>query len=554
MALDLDAERDIIAARGLKDFTFFCKEILGLANPLNPKAGWWYDPVHNDLCEWLQKHGEHWLQNRHKPGAERLFLAPIMPRACGKTQIITQGFGIWLELHDTELSIYIGNESLEMAESFLAGIKGHMTDDRDWHLFKWCYGDWKAGANTWSKDKVEHAARKSLGKDPSFGTYSPTSGITGRHPDVAIMDDLVSYDSLKRDADWFLTATGALTDIIPAMERNGLLILPGTRYGDGDPYGRVFEKNGIASVSGHQHGPYKATPDGLWHVYFIDILLPDGTVAVPTCWSAKGIENYKKTDPVKYASQLRNDPKLHGLHSLTEWQFDTLLCDDVPAHWPITLHCDTAFRHTNRVIDGSETVLVSAAHDPDGKGRVIIANVLHSTQWRAEQYAEVMLTEYKRLKALGHRILAITDEQVPGGKGQTFEIWLRDQFTSAEEQMPEFYTYKRQAMKNKDTRISDAIAMVVAGTVTFAKKCVGIDELRNQLCNHPHSRRKDVADAFSDVFAPDFYIGRLPIILSKPTNYEPAAFETRLKSPGFWQDYDKMDDEEIYRAPLGRSR
>lgn len=558
----LETERALMADRGLRDFRYFCKVILGLASPENHKAGWW-DPLHDWLCDRLQARMEQWLAHRKDPDATQLYVALIMPRATGKTQIVSQALMLWLQLRDPELSIYLGNEALDLAESFLSGIKAHMRSNAEWHYFKWLYGDWLFGALTDRKDMLEHSARKLEGKDPSFGTYSPGSDLTGRHPDGALLDDLVSYAALKKDSNWFSFAYGAMTDLLPVIERNGFLFVPGTRYGDGDPIGRALKVDGIATVEGHPWGPYKPTPDGLWHVFFLDAELPRLPEtpkvirpAFPRAVSATKLANYHRRDPIKYASQYRNDPNAHELRPITEAQFNDLAVDlsEISIAAPLVFHFDTAFRHSNRRIDDSESVLCIVAHDWEGKGRVWVLEVHHSNQMRAEHFGDLVVEQYKKWTAKGFRVIAMTDEQVPGGKGDMHEGWLRDFFTAAGLQMPTFVVFNRQQGANKDTRIFSAIGFVTRGLVRFCKEGLGIPVLREQLCNHPHAHRKDVADAFADAFHPDLYGGRLSMLLDAEP-FKPGGWEEAVKGHRFWErDIITEEGEEVWRHALGRSR
>lgn len=555
MPLDTIAERDILADRGMRDLTFFCTTILGLDQPDNIKSGWWDPAVHGALCEWLQTELEIWLANRKAGVQKQTYIACIVPRKCGKSQIITQAAMLWLHLKNPGLSTYIGNESLDLAESLLAGIKQHMTSVDPWHLFRALYGDWSAGAPIWKQDVIEHAARISEAKDPSFGTFSPTSGLTGRHPDIICMDDMVSYDALARKADWFSFAYGTMTDLIPVVETNGLILLVGTRYGDGDPFGRSFKADGIASISGHSHGPYKVKEDGtgLWKLYFLDAQLPDGTPAIPTCWPADAMLRYAQRDPVKFASQIRNNPRAHGLNTITEEQFNSMVIPEasLPSQLSVSLHLDTAFKHEKRVLDDSETVCVVAGHPRDGSGRVFILAAYHNHRWRAETFAEVVMKAVAEQRELGRHVIGITDEQVPGGKGGLFETWLSNYFVDNKMQMPPFITLNRQSGAGKDTRISEAIAFVVRGHVSFMQGMVGIAEMREQLVGHPYSARKDIGDAFADIFNENFYQQRLPAML-KDEPYAPGGYEESLKLPRFWQ-YAIMSEEGLDRPPLGHS-
>src|SRR3990170_219132 len=70
-------------------------------------------------------------------------------------------------------------------------------------------------------------------KEPSFGTWGVVTGLTGCHPDVLDFDDPISYDRLEKDSGWFDTVNAHVDSLIPVLKADGLMIWPGTRYGDG---------------------------------------------------------------------------------------------------------------------------------------------------------------------------------------------------------------------------------------------------------------------------------------------------------------------------------
>lgn len=547
--MNLALERSILAHLGQTDLRFFCRIICGLDHPDNPKSGWW-GPAHDDLCANLQRELLDWEAAR-RITKERRYIAVIVPRGCGKSQIVSQCAMLWLHTRLPNLSTYLGNESIDLAESLLGGIKSHMLNDAPWHLFRRVFSDWRQDAPIWRNDSITHGARQSDSKDPSFGTFSPASGITGRHPDIICMDDLVSYDALSRKSDWFSFAYGSMTDLIPVVEPNGLVLLVGTRYGDGDPFGRSFKSDGILSIDGHQHGPYKTSPDGLWRVFFLDGVLPDGTPAIPTCWPESEIKRYQRRDPVKFASQVRNDPKAHGLHTITEEQFNTLRVshDKLPHKMSVSIHIDTAFKHESRKLDDSESAIIVAGHPHDGSGRVFILEVHHNNRWRAEQFGHVLVGCVKRAKAANRPVLGLTDERLPTGKDGVFTTWLSNYFVDNDETPPNIITLNRGNGESKDVRISEAIAYVVRGHVLFLNDIPGLDDLRDQLTGHPYAARKDIADAFADIFHPYFYQQRLPNMLSEP--YATGGWENALKGFGF--AYDILVDADTDRTPLGAS-
>lgn len=554
-------ERDILASRAIVDLRFFLREVLGLVHPDNSKSGWW-EPAHDKMVAWLQKHGDEWLTDRKVRAAGKKYMMAIVPRNCAKTQVITIGFNAWLMVRAPDLFVALGNESYGLAQAFLGGIKGHISLPEsgrapDWHLFVWLFGDWSRGAKKWAQDEISHGMRASSGKDPSILCFSPTSAITGRHPDIGNLDDLVSYDAYKRDANWNDVAYGCMVDLIPAVEPNGLIIYSGTRYGDNDPAGRSLREDGIATLTGHQHGPYQPTEGGRWHVLFFDALDETGEPEFPKTWPQREIDLYCKKDPVKGASQLRNDPKKHGLMALTDEQF--LLCtvkrDTLPESMDIVLSLDCGFKERAKK-GASESVIMVAGCDWINKpGHWFVLDSHHSATWRSEQFLELLINTHMYWENLGHRVIAITDEDTPGGKGGTWEALIQSKYTDSPLQWaPPYICINRMAAnsKGKDQRISDAVAFVVQGCASFVEGGIGMSVLREQLTGHPYSAMKDHADAFADLFHKEVYHVRVPALTMAKEKPEYGGYE--LQAKGNYRNYGIIDEEMDYdRAPVGRS-
>lgn len=557
MTWDLESERRLLADACRNNLELFCRKGLGFTHPDNEKGRWWADEVHKPLLSWLQSQYTDWLATR-RDSKERRYIAVLVPRACAKSLLITKASMLWLHLRDPNLSTYIGNEKLELAEDFLRVIRKWLegtTDDQC--LFNWLYGNWKGPDKRWRSDVLTHTARtRDRETEPSFGIWSPNSALTGRHPDILCMDDLVSYDALQKNLNWFEQAYGHMTDLIPVVESNGLVILVGTRYSDADPFGRCFKNDGIASLTGHTQFPEyqpcsaKDGRKGQWHVFFLSGETKAGEPAIPSVWSAKEIANYKARDPVKAASQVLNRPLAHKLRPLTEEQFDACRTDGRPVRATVVFHLDTAFKTARKQALGSETAFVVCAHHDDDPGVVTVLDCYTAIDFNAETYASFVVEKYKEWSAL-YRIMGITDEAEMAGKAGLWHQYLSDRLLDAG--IPDavaFHAFNRQQGERKEVRISNALAFVARKQVRFLNSATHIDALRYQLCNQPQAFPNDLADAFADTFNPEFFSGILPKLRLQKETYPWAPFERSLRNP--LSENDDIMDYMDFGTPLPR--
>lgn len=569
MGWNSESERLLLADACRKDFELFCRVGLGFTHKQNRKGSWWSDPVHKPLCAWFQQQANEWLAARLLPVAEqrRRYLALLIPRNCAKSLLITRAGMAWLQLQDPNLSIFIGNETLDLAKEFLGTIKKWLEGSRRdrFNLFNWLYGSWKSDDATWRADNITHNSRTQERSEPSFGIWSPTSALTGRHPDVLCMDDLVSYDSLKKDLNWFDFAYGHMTDLIPVVEPNGLVILVGTRYSDADPFGRCFTSDGIASLAGQQDFPEYHPKMGVgggarWHVYFLSGKKLDGSPNIPTVWPKQEMDFYEGRDPIKFASQVLNRPKAHRLRALTEQQFDAMVTEKRPARAIISFHCDTAFKSTKKMASGSETALVivaqhlenpspkpDAPREPAQAGHTTVLETINGINYRSETFADLIIDRFKYWNPI-YPVAGITDESEMAGKLGLWEQYLRDRFTDANLDFPGFYTINRQTGERKETRIANAIAFVVKGQVWFMKDNPGLQAIKDQLVGHPQAFPNDAADAWADSLSAEFFSGLLPQMKAAVAEQSFGAHEKRLKR--MWYTKDMPEEEEIGRPAL----
>ena len=99
----------------------------------------------------------------------------------------------------------------------------------------------KKAAGGWTEDRVLLKHRTKLGmKEPSIFVSAVDNNRTGMHPDVIIMDDLVS-ESTVTTPDLRAKTLTHYRFSLSLLERNGLQVVIGTRYHMDDLYDNLIK-------------------------------------------------------------------------------------------------------------------------------------------------------------------------------------------------------------------------------------------------------------------------------------------------------------------------
>lgn len=508
---DTALEAELLKDFAPKNFWFFFCDVFGAG--MNPKGQRWIDEkVHRPMCDWFQKHVEDWSESRRDAIGKQKHLAILIPRELGKTTIVSQAGQLWLHLRDPELSSYVGSESVVLAAKILDGIKATLEGSDPFSLFTKLFGDWSGEARAWSAKQVTHSARKNTSrKDPSFGTFSVETSITGSHPDVIVIDDPISYERLMTDQNWLATVNSQITSLFPVLQSDGLLIFVGTRYDDNDHFGTSFRDEGVKTHSGMATDSFAPVDDGVWDVYFLAARDKDGN-PITKVWNEERLKRYEKRDPLRYAAQVMNDPNLSESNPVTRDQLMQCVVkpDEVP--WGMLRYaalCDTAFWDGKSKARKDETVMLVVGYPRDHSGDVYYIEGYGSNTWRGEDLGNRLVSTVQRYRKQGRRFFAITDEVTMAGKKGTWEANLRNYFHDVSEPMPNFIEFKRPAQR-KTKRIVSALQFVVNGHFKFVDGAPGIHRLIDQMCKvgqmmvNPRLN-DDWVDAFADAFQPELY-------------------------------------------------
>lgn len=259
------AKIELLKRQAWNDFYVFAKYVCG--NDLMEEI------PHRELCEFATKGldkldhlelGSSGILNvEFKPVVTNGFVIEqegksrkliMLPRGAFKSTVITVALTIWLMWHNPSLRIMIDSEVLGNAKKYLAAIKDLIANNEMLRLI--CVnqdGDYVLEPNYkiaggFTDDQIILKHRTKLGlKEPTIFCAGVDNAQTGMHPDVIIMDDLVSERNIGTD-----TQIQKVKDhykfSLSLLEPGGLQIVVGTRYHMADLYGDLLKLDSFETM------------------------------------------------------------------------------------------------------------------------------------------------------------------------------------------------------------------------------------------------------------------------------------------------------------------
>lgn len=227
-----------------------------------------------NLVEWLHMSRE---ERAQKPVTKKLLM---VPRGCFKSTIASVDFPLWASWHDPNIRIMIDSESMGTSKKFLAEQQGIIQDP----VFKTlvCDDEGKpflvpdtkvAGGLT---EKTILWDRRTIpAKEKSIFCAGADTAETGSHPDIIIMDDLVSERNVSTP-EQIEKVKQHYRFAFSLLEPGGILILIGTRYHMNDLYNDVLT-------------------DLSYNVYYKPAILDDGSYFFPTRLNQERLDDLRRT-------------------------------------------------------------------------------------------------------------------------------------------------------------------------------------------------------------------------------------------------------------------
>ena len=204
-----------------------------------------------------------------------------------------------------------------------------------------------------------------------------------------------------------------------------------------------------------------------------------------------------------------------------------------------TIHVDTAFSE-DRVASGDNSVIAVVLHDLRDNGIVYLDRVLSSPAWRVDQFNTELVNEVIRLKRLGIRIRAITDEKEPGGKAGSWRLLMEQALAGAGVRGAEIIQKTRQGTK-KIQRIKTSAGYWAEGFFKILvdyydgqpnRETPGIVETVYEMLHIGKAAFDDRSDALADVWDEEIWTRPTPRVNGEEGAYVHQPGDDALKQIG----------------------
>jgi len=488
----------------------------GLAFNLEPRVAAYTKWVGQRVLQWLEDRKAGTVKSRRK-------IMVLVPRECGKTTNITTTLPVWLQCHDPNVSVVIDAAKVRnMADKMLGVVKEHMMGNRGTSMLHETFGeDFYNPKRAWNDTVIVSGHRVDMArKDPTVMATSVEIGMTGGHPDVWIWDDPVTRE-LANDS-WYKTCWDHYLGTFPIVSVNGLFILVMTRYGDGDPCGRIIQEE-IAPATVKALGELPDDFRNNWHTYAHyagwDVWLDHGRnpddpdeLYYPSIWTPERIREYENVSPAEFAAQVMNMPGRREDQPLKEEHVERLWIDfeDVPPEvWNnIYIHMDLAWKDSKAYKEGRGDWTVIQVWGDDNEGRSYYLPMAYRGRHMQHQFKDYWLTIMQQLIAKRAVVRLMTYDKPKGGMGDSVAAWFRDTAVKAGFPCPPINEMSRPGQDIKDDRCMLASRYWIDGTVRLVRHAPEVNVLVDEMLGIGTTRFDDMRDAAADHFHSEVRIPR----------------------------------------------
>jgi predicted phage terminase large subunit-like protein len=472
----------------LSSFYVFCRDTKIIPN-IEPQP-------HREMCDEMEACLPNFGAKEQK---KAIYLAP---RYTYKTSLV-KAFMIYAYFKFPNIRIVYGRAVHDDAKEVLRAVKDILTGNV---IILEVFGNAQATAKIWAEDAIV-LDRPDIGLvDPTIDTVGLGLTMTGKHPDIAILDDLVTdtnYQSIATTERCQIM----LHSVYPVLPPWGSVLLTGTRWAPNDVYGWLMQEDDLLQEEENiAAGREKREPEDVrqWRIYRRKAHNPDGTLFFPAKLTEEFLLAQRRSlrsNMMLYSSWYDNEPFEIGMKLF-------------PSHYIqwIEAHFYRSPAPHLRLPDGQIVPLnVSMTVDPaPTAGRRSDATGITVVGWDFESNWYVLHGEGIRKvpsEAATH-ILNIISKFRPktcaietGQADPTMVARLSEGLRDGEMKCG-ILSYsalqdERKGMRGKDQRIEALEPILRSGTVYFVKGCQ-VRDLMIQLDQYPApGAHDDVIDAFA---------------------------------------------------------
>jgi predicted phage terminase large subunit-like protein len=287
------------SARVLETFWIFCQETKVLEDLC--------EQPHKEMCDELEEMVPvfgGWKQHK------KIYLAP---RGSFKTSLV-KAFIIYCYLKFPNIRIVYGRATHKAAMDVLRSTKEMLTQNP---VIRSIWGDFEETSTVWSDSKVVLIRTDPSLSDPTIDLTSLGGNLTGCHPDLIILDDLVTDNNYRSAATTERTRV-LLNSAYPVLQPGGSIIVCGTRWSYDDVYGWLMEQDDEAQVEEDRSAEIHNRPPRNvreWGRYIRSVYLEDGSLYFPDRITEEFLEQQKRslrTQGMLFTSWYYNQPYEEG--------------------------------------------------------------------------------------------------------------------------------------------------------------------------------------------------------------------------------------------------
>ena len=229
----------------------------------------------------------------------------LVPRGHLKSTLITIGKTLQWICGNPAVRILIANATYPMAVTFLNVIKRHLKNNQ---LLIELFGNLAADPDKWAENAITLKQAKVTGggkKEATVLCYGMGGNLVSQHFDKIILDDVVNEDTVSTREQ--IEKTIRFYRLCqPLLEKNGEMIVIGTRWHEQDLYDWIKDKdNGV--IQEFRVFEKRALENELWDDSKNEFV--KGTVLWPEKYGLKDLTKLRrKMGPYQFSANYFNDP------------------------------------------------------------------------------------------------------------------------------------------------------------------------------------------------------------------------------------------------------
>lgn len=427
----------------------------------------WFDPVHAQLCDFVQWHIE---EAWRKEGVAKILL--VMPRGFLKSTIVTKYLPVWLSLRDPNTRSLIVTNTHDNGRKKLEDIRS-LYERHD--IFRSLFPELLPTKQCrWTNDVAEIRRPKSF-PEGTFEAAGRKTRKIGTHYNLIVEDDTVAPEEDKIGLE--ITAP-TLDDIEGGVGYHRLasaLMVPK------GPRARVIVTTRWAEFDLASY----VQDNENYHVFDVPAELPDGTPRFTMFYNKDQLQNLRESlGEYMYSCLILNKPVDASQRKFQEGWFNEVDPESIPAEGFTSISIDPAVSEKD---DACETAITAVRHCLiDGKPHQFWFKDIHGHFNPRQTVVETL-----DLAGLSFNTKYIVVEA--NGYQATLKYDLHDEMTRRMVNYPIVLVHSRQ---QKNARIEAMIPFFSLGRIHFVKGGL-TKQVHSQLIQFPKGRLVDIVDSFA---------------------------------------------------------